>query len=386
MRILYHHRTLGDGAEGIHIKEMVNAFRSIGHDVLVVGPSASENFGDKKRSPFSILKKIIRGPAYEALEIGYNFYNYHYLSRIVSRFRPDFIYDRYITFNYSCVGFGKKQRIPVFLEVNAPLAYEREHEPDESLYMKKAAYWVEKKVCSNSLKTIVVSTPLKRYLISKGVPAKKIVVIPNGVNLNTFYPKPASKNLIQSLGIRKDDVIIGFVGILRPWHGIDLLLEAFRIVNETYPNTKLMLVGDGPIKENILNQARSLGLKNKLIITGRVPHDQVSDYVSLFTIAVSPKATFYASPMKIPEYMAQQKAVVAPDTNNIRDLVSNGTNGLLFEYDSANSLAKSLMEIISKPSLGIELGYKARSETIQRLNWQATAKQIEELFSNRHDN
>ncbi|WP_319574721.1 glycosyltransferase family 4 protein [uncultured Desulfobacter sp.] len=383
MRILYHHRTLGDGAEGIHIKEMVNAFRSIGHDVLVVGPSASENLGNKKSSPFSILKKIVRGPAYETLEIGYNFYNYYYLSKIVSRFKPDFIYDRYITFNYSCVGFGKKQRIPVFLEVNAPLAYERDHEPDESLYMKEVAYWVEKKVCSNSLKTIVVSTPLKEYLISKGVPAEKVVVIPNGVNIKTFYPKPASTTLIQSLGIRKDDVIIGFVGILRPWHGIDLLLDAFGMVHARYPNSKLMLVGDGPIRESIQNKARDMGLGNKLIITGRVPHDKVSDYVSLFTIAVSPKATFYASPMKIPEYMAQQKAVVAPDTDNIKDLIVNGETGILFENDSAKSLAESLKEIISNQDMRSEIGNKAKLETAQRLNWQTTAKHVETLFLDR---
>lgn len=385
MKILYHQRTLGDGAEGIHIKEMVEAFRSLGHEVLLVGPAKNQNLGNStKNSPLNFIKRFVRGPAYEFLEIGYNVYNYYSLARIVSKFRPDFIYDRYITFNYSCVAFGLHHNIPVFLEVNSPLAYERDHEEDESLYLRKMAYFIEKHACSNTFKTIVVSTPLKEYLVSIGVPEKKILVLPNGVNIEKFRPQIASNSLRKSLGICNGDIVIGFVGILRPWHGIDLLMDTFKVVHDKYPNTKLLLIGDGPIRDELENRSKQSGFQNQIIITGRVPHERVCEYVVLFDIAVSPKATFYASPMKIPEYMAQRKAVIAPDTENIKDLITHGSTGILFKDGSKEALVNSLLMMISNPSKSLQIGSSAYDEILHRLNWKASAKKIEEIYLDRY--
>ncbi len=377
MKILYHHRTLGDGAEGIHIAEMVNAFRKLGHEVLVIGPAKEQNLEKSVRgTDIKRLKGLVKGPAYECLELGYNFYNYISLSKIVKEYKPDFIYDRYITFNYSCVAFGKANNIPVFLEVNAPLAYERDNEIDESLYLKKLAYFIEKKACNDAFKTIVVSTPLKEYLVSVGVPKDRIMVLPNGVNPGKFKPRSASKKLKQKMGISDHDFIIGFVGILRAWHGIDLLIQAFKQVILHFPNIKLLLVGDGPIKKDIIKMADDQGISEQLVITGRIPHEHVGEYVSLFDIAVSPRATFYASPMKIPEYMAQGKPVLAPDSNNIKDLITDGKDGVLFEDGSVSSLSYMITKMVKNKNLRISLGRSAIQKTRSLCNWEHNAQCI----------
>jgi glycosyltransferase involved in cell wall biosynthesis len=381
MKILYHHRTLGDGAEGIHIAEMVNAFRKLGHEVLLMGPGVEKGPGEEKKSNrFVWVKNIFRGPAYELVELAYNLFAFRNFNNVIREFKPDFIYDRYITFNYSAVAAGRRNKIPVFLEVNAPLAYERDNEPDETLYLKKIAYGIEKKVCCDASKTIVVSTPLKDYLLSMGVPEEKVYVLPNGVNTDNFFPRPKSERLMQELHLDTNDIVIGFVGILRPWHGIDILLEAFKRVNDENPDSKLLLVGDGHIRNEIEKRAEKIGVKDKLIITGRVPHDKVAEYVALFDIAISPKATFYASPMKIIEYMAQQKAVVAPDMANLRDLINNGKNGVLFEPESVESISATLKTLVADNSQREALGGQALSAVSNKLNWVANAQSVIDAF------
>lgn len=381
MKILYHHRTLGDGAEGIHIEEMVNAFRQLGHEVRLIGPAVhNSSDGENKSVKFEWIKRLFKGPAYEMIELAYNIFGYQTISKAIKEFNPDFIYDRYITFNYSAVAAARRYNLPAFLEVNAPLAFERDTEPDETLYLKSAAHWIEKKVCCDAAKTIVVSTPLKEYLVSIGVPERNILVLPNGVNSDKFFPRNKSKRPLSTAGYGDQDVVIGFVGILRHWHGIDMLLEAFRTVSDRLANCKLLLVGDGPIRQSIEAQANKLGLKHKVTITGRIHHQHVGDYMAMFDIAVSPKATFYASPMKIIEYMALQKAVVAPDMPNIRDLILSGSTGVLFEPDSASALANALFTLIEDKKKRETLGKGALNAVRSRLNWKSNARGILEEY------
>ncbi len=383
MRILYHHRTLGDGAEGIHIAEIVNAFRKLGHDVKVIGPSIQHVEGiEQNTKRYLWVKKFFRGPFYELAELGYNLAGYRHVCRAVKKFKPDFIYDRYIIFNYSVVAAGKKNNIPVFLEVNAPLAFERDHEKDECLYFKKLAYLLEKSTCCTAFKTIVVSTPLKKYLIEQGVPSSKLICLPNGVNTDTFTPIQKDKKILQEYCLNKNDIIVGFVGILRPWHGLDILLQAIsEIINQEELRCKLLIVGDGPIREELEHKIKDLSLAGKVIITGRIPHDEINNYIGLFDIAISPKTTFYASPMKIIEYMAMAKPVVAPDLENIRDIIKNKETGLLFENGNPVSLAQAINELVADEGKRSRLGMNAFNHAKNVLNWKANAQKIIDIFT-----
>src|SRR5512146_2209776 len=134
MRILYHHRTLGDGAEGIHVREMVRAFRELGHEVQVIGPSGGHTpQTSRKLRALEALKAALPAAAYEMAEMAYSAYAFTRASGAIRTFRPHFIYDRYITFNAGVVLAGRASGVPVLLEVNAPLALERQQQPDETL-------------------------------------------------------------------------------------------------------------------------------------------------------------------------------------------------------------------------------------------------------------
>ena|ERR1039457_4613223 len=117
------------------------------------------------------------------------------------------------------------------------------------------------------------------------------------------------------------------------------------------------------------------------MITGRVSHEQVADYVNLFDIAVSPKATFYASPMKVVEYMSMGKAVIAPDTNNLSDMIDDGVNGILFEMDSIASLTDCLNKLTESDALRQGIGRNARTKVDIRLNWGWNAHQVVQMVN-----
>jgi glycosyltransferase involved in cell wall biosynthesis len=382
MRILYHHRTLGDGAEGIHIREMVKAFRALGHEVRVIGPTGEIQAQPSRKSRIlERIKRMIPHALYELLELSYTGYCFLKTAQAIRSFRPDFIYDRYIIFNAGAVLAGRAFRVPVCLEVNAPLAKERSIEPDERLVFQKLASWMEGWICANATETIVVSTPLKDYLESIGVPRGKCIVMANGVDPERFSPRPRNEALLRDLGIPAGALVVGFTGILRPWHGLELLIDAAASMVKRGRRIFLLIVGDGPYRSSLEGRIAELGISACVRITGRLPHEKVPEYVSLFDVAVSPRATFYASPMKVIEYMALGKPVVVPRTPNFLDIIDEGVNGVTFEDGSAAALEKALADLSDSPGACKDLGAKSRRKVESRLNWRWNATEVCRLFA-----
>lgn len=381
MRILYHHRTLGDGAEGIHIREMVKAFRKLGHEVKVIGPTREMLPGSSRKSRIlGNVKRWIPYVLYELLEISYTGYCFLKTTQAILSFNPDFIYDRYITFNAGAVLAGKMCRIPVCMELNAPLAMERSIEQDERLFFRWIASRMERWICSQATRTIVVSTPLKQYLESIGVPRGKCIVMPNGVDPERFAPRAAELGLRERLGIPSDCCVIGFTGVLRPWHGLDLLVTAVANMVKDGLKVFLLIVGDGPYREELEKITRELELEGSISITGWVPHEQIPGYVALFDAAVSPRATFYASPMKVIEYMALGKPVVVPSTPNFLDIIDDRSEGIMFQQGNVVSLEQTLARLCRETDIRYELGIRARKKVEQRLNWRWNANEVCRLF------
>lgn len=374
MKILYHHRTLGDGAEGIHIREMVKAFRELGHTIKVIGP-VGETPPEASTKPMilSRIKAMLPHALYELLEISYTVHCFLRTAMVCWSFKPDFIYDRYIIFNAGTVLAAKFVRVPICLEVNAPLAKERSIEKDEQLFFRRIATWMEAWVCSNATETVVVSTPLKDYLESIGVPSGKCVVMPNGVDPIRFAPRQPDVSMRTALGIPEDHLVIGFSGILRGWHGLEILVRAVGRMTVKRANVFLLIVGDGPYRATFEQMIADQGIQNVVHITGRIPYEEVAENVSLFDVAVSPKATFYASPMKVIEYMSLGKPVVVPDTQNFLDIIEERETGITFKDGDINGLQVALQSLVDDPELRHALGARAREKVLTRLNWRWNA-------------
>src|SRR5690606_32092193 len=208
---------------------------------------------------------------------------------------------------------------------------------------------------------------------------ERVVVMPNGADPAAFNPEHDSRALRERLGLQ-EALVVGFSGILRPWHGLDLLLEAFARLAVTDSRLHLLIVGDGPIRGELDSAIAAKGLGKRVTITGRVPHAEVRDYVALMDVAVSPRATFYASPMKVLEYMAMGKAIVAPAMDNLRDVLTDGEDALLFEPEQVDSLTEALARVTADHALRAEFGRKARRVIETERTWRHNAEEVIRLM------
>lgn len=374
MNILYHHRTRAEDAQGIHINEMVRAFRKLGHNVEVVALTHGSRRQIYSRTPILSHLSPEMPIIYEVMEWGYNLIGYYKLLQAIKKQRPDFIYERYNLFMIAGITASKHFEIPIILEVNAPLAMERAQYG--KLFFKSLAQRSEQWICSQATGVIAVSTPLKKILIKQGVPGHKIHVIPNGVNLTAFHPEVDGQKIRRYYGLQ-DKIIIGFIGWFRSWHAIEFLLEAVAALPPQRYNLHLLLVGDGPARVSIERMCKRLSLDRYVTITGGIPHEEVPFYIAAMDIAVQPYCTWYSSPMKIFEYMAMGKPILAPKLPNITEILTHGRNALLFTPMNADELRRLITELASDRGLREVLGKQAYQDLIDRnYTWEHNAQQV----------
>ena len=377
MKIVYHHRTRSTDAQRIHIQEIVRAFQELGHEVAVVSLvplDAAQNDAHRDAGD-ALWKKLVRKIpfAYELAQLAYNLVGIPMLLVRTMRMRAGFLYERYALFNFAGVVTAKLCRIPLVLEVNSPFALEQAR--DREIRSLRFAAWTEKLICNMAARVIVVSTPLARLMEKAGVAAEKIEVMPNGVSLEDFRPGTDPSDLRRRLGLT-DQVVIGFVGWFRKWHGLELLLEAFFRSDLAAGAVKVLLIGDGPAMADLQRFVDERGLRGSVLFTGPLPHAEVPPYLDLIDIAVQPAANEYCCPMKILEYMALGKPIVAPAQENIQELVSE-KEAVFFTPQDAQSFSAALRTLACDRERAREMGRQARAAVRSRgFLWTANAQRV----------
>lgn len=381
MNIVYHHRTRATDAQRVHILELVQALRQLGHAVRIVGladPEATrEQAGrDGEEAWWKRLTRKIPF-SYEALQLGYHAVGIPLLIWNILRTNAGFVYERHSLLNVSGIVAACLTRRPLLLEVNSPLALEQQRERE--IRLVRLARWLETFTCNAASRVIVVSGPLKRILIESGVKDNKIAVMPNGVDPDRFQATLPPSELRARLGLEGRKVI-GFVGWFRRWHGLEMLLDAFAQAGLAQRNASLLLIGDGPATPDLRAQATALGIQDAVVFSGGVPHRLIPDYLGLVDIAVQPAANEYCCPMKIIEYMGMGKAIVAPRQENITELLNEGQEAELFTPGCTAALADALLKLVDQPNQRAALGQQARDAiSRRRLLWRENARRVVEL-------
>ena len=372
MRILYHHRTLADGAEGVHIEEMVEAFRSLGHEVVVEAlarPNARGQGGGVLASVKALLPKRL----FELSALAYNAIDRITVGRAIRRNRPDLLYKRHALFDLGALVAARRAGVPVILEVNS--AYSSPvYQGLEDIRFKGLATRCERQCVKGATLVVAVSTPL-RDLLAALVPGKAdhIIVEPNGANPRRFSSQPAGTDDIRRQLGDGTQLIVGWCGILRDWHGLDLLFRAMRRVE----GPRLAIIGDGPDRQRVERVAREQGIAGRTVFTGRVPHAAMPAYIAALDIAVAAgDRTGYASPMKVLEYMAAGRAVVAPELPGLRDIINDGVDGLLFAAGDEEALVAAITRLARDSQLRRQLGQRARLKIERERNWQRIAGSV----------
>ncbi|GAN77663.1 glycosyltransferase family 4 protein [Acidisphaera rubrifaciens] len=366
MRILYSHRIQSRDGQSVHVDELIAALRAAGHEVLVVGPSAyaAAEFGGESRA-VAFVRRVLPRAVGELAEIAYNLPAYRRLHRAHAAFRPDLIYERYNLFYVAGARLARRTGTPLYVEVNSPLADERAR--FGGLRLTAVARAMERHVWQSARRVLTVTQVLRAHVVRAGTPAKRVFVTPNGV-VPDRYAAPMTA--------RTDAVTLGFVGFVRDWHGLDSVLAAIA-AHRGPPRITLTVVGDGPARPALMRQAAALGIADRLIFTGTVAHADVPALVGGFDVALQPRVVAYASPLKIFDYMAAGRAIVAPDQPNIREVLRHEGTALLFDPASPASMWASVLRLVADAPLRERLGRAARAELLARdYTWSGNARRI----------
>jgi len=292
--------------------------------------------------------------------------------RILSREKPDLLLVRK-SFVVSSLLAAKLKKIPFVWEVNAPL-FEKEQFVERRILFPSLLNFMEVKTNQWAEAITVVTNSLKDYFVKKGVPAERIFVNPNGADPHRFSPEISPARVREKWGLQ-GKLVIGFSGGFKAWHGIDSFLEAIPSLADYHPEVRFALVGGAP-SERYLEKIRP-PYSERVIFTGLVPYKEIPEYLAAMDILVAPYPPmefFYFSPLKIFEYMAMAKPVVAPRQGQLAELITDGENGFLYETGNRTEMLDKIKKLLDDAGLRRQLGEAARKTIAENYTWNDNAQ------------
>lgn len=278
----------------------------------------------------------------------------------------DLIYERYSLWSAAGPSIAVETGISSILEINAPLIEEqRQH---RELVDAELAISTSQTAFSQATSLAVVSAEVARAISAEfEIDANKLHVVPNGVDIDRFSPQvPAA--------LPTDEFTIGFVGSLKPWHGVESLLQAFCMLHDTGRSARLRIIGDGPMRDQLQRTycPPDSEVSQRIEWIGSVSPDAVPSYLTSMNVAVAPYpdlANFYFSPLKVYEYMACGLATVASDIGQLKTLIAHQTDGFLYTPCSVAELAGILAELADNSTVCTEVGRRARKRAVESFSW-----------------
>jgi len=230
-------------------------------------------------------------------------------------------------------------------------------------------------------RVVTVSAALSGYLAAQGVDPAKIHAIPNGVDPAVFDPDRAHPGAVRKkfgLGRR---LVIGFVGAFADWHGLETLVTAVgEVARGGALDLHLLMVGEGPSRPALRELARRVGLEGRAALPGSVPHDQVPHYLAVMDICVLPSANWYMSPIKLFEYGAMGRPVIAPHTPAVAEVMTDGEDGLLVTPGSAAELVRAILHLAHHPEERAAMAAAFQQRVRRRYTWRMTAGRVGQLL------
>jgi glycosyltransferase involved in cell wall biosynthesis len=392
-----------DSSSKTHFVAVLKAFHSMGHDVLLLALQKERQViefrniqpePERKELGLSVhpLFKLVEG----SIRFTQSKLNLPYLGLFDSfRFREaclkhlshcDVFHERYTLMGLGGIWAAQKLSIPLILEVHADIINVEMPLHNEPLrgIQRYFAELMTRHCFEQASKIVVVSEAVgKRLQTYWQVPADRIVAVPLGADLELFNPAIEYSKVRSELGL-DDGPIVMFTGSFQPWHGVDNLIQAFSRVIPEVPRAKLVLVGDGRTRADLEAQAKEAGLADKVIFTGSVPYQKVPALLSIAEVAVAPypelPTELWFSPLKLFEYMAAAKAIVASNVGQIAEVLEDGYSGLLVEPGNVEALSQALIRLLKNTELRLSLGKNARKEALEKHSWQSHAERLEEIY------
>jgi glycosyltransferase involved in cell wall biosynthesis len=292
------------------------------------------------------------------------------LENIYRREPFDAIYERYSLFGTAGRMVAARLGVPYVLEVNAPLV--REAPQYRELGSADLARAVERYLFTSADHIVTVSTALRDYVINIA-PGAQVTVVANGVNLERFNDEADGVGWRRRLAASDDDFVVGFVGRVRPWHGVEHLIDAVGSLAAADNSLRLCIVGNcGDLAGELADRCRAAGLDGRVTFTGAVAPDEIPAVLQSMDVLTAPYPDvpdFYFSPLKVFEYMAAARPIVASATGQIVEVLSHEKTALLVPPGDVTALADALGRLRRDPALRRKLGRCARADATANHSW-----------------
>lgn len=370
---------LGDKGASVHVRELISALARLDHEVVLL----CSRLGSGNPPPPAALIELT--PSDDASELAKVAYDRGLPDRAVEALSsaditPHALYERFSLFSRAGGEIARRLRIPYVLEVNAPLVEEQERY--RGLERKSVATAMERDALGQADAIVAVSDPVKHYVASRGVPMDRIVVLPNGVDTARFRPGADGEGIRARYELTGRPVI-GFVGSIKPWHGLDLLLDALPRMLERTPDLAVLVVGDGPGLPAFRARIAQTKFAQSMRLVGKVPHDEIPAHFAAIDVSVAPYGAedvdFYFSPLKVVESLACGCPVVAPRLGQLTRLVRDGVTGRLFAAGDAAAFAGAVSDLLSDRALLRTMGGAASALAQAEFGWEHHARRVVEL-------
>lgn len=310
------------------------------------------------------------------------------LRELIPEIRPDVLHVHSPSLNaLAALAEGKRFGLPVVYEVRAfwedAAVDHGSAQPAGIRYRLSRA--IETNVLGRADAVTTICEGLRGDILGRGIAPGKVTVIPNAVDLDKFSTNgPADPELKRRLGLH-GACLIGFIGSFYAYEGLDVLLRAVPALVKRHPRLRVLLVGGGPQERTLRQLATELNIRDKIVFTGRVPHDQVQQYYRLLDVLVYPRLhtrlTDLVTPLKPLEAMAQGRVLAASDVGGHRELIDDGKHGILFEAGSPSALAERVGALLAQPERWPALRESARRLVETERNWPASVARYSDIYA-----
>jgi PEP-CTERM/exosortase A-associated glycosyltransferase len=309
------------------------------------------------------------------------------IEQVVKRLRPHILHAHSPVLNaLPALRVGKRISIPVVYEVRAiweDAAVDHGTAKEGGLRYRLSRA-LETFALKHATAVTTICEGLRKDIVARGIPSEKITVIPNAVDVDQFSvggsPDPV---LRRSLGL-ESTTVLGFIGSFYAYEGLALLLRALPEILVAEPSVRVLLVGGGPDEQNLREMAAGLGLTDKVLFAGRVPHNEISRYYDLVDILVYPRIpirlTELVTPLKPLEAMAQGRLVIASNVGGHRELIQDGQTGVLFRANDPRDLATKVLRLIASTDVKRQLRVNGRTFVENERTWRASVARYRNVY------
>jgi glycosyltransferase involved in cell wall biosynthesis len=382
MKITYLHYLYGQDTALHHVRQFAEGARQLGHQVsvhamnLAPPPAGGSGGGPQgiKQKLRGALKRRFGRWLHDPKELWWNFEYIRRESAILRAERPDVLLVRSQGLGISCVEVAQKLGLPLVLEVNAPADETATYLSHQYRHWSGLRQWAGRYKLRRADALFVVSGALKEYYVDRHrLPPEKIFVVPNGADVEAFRPDTPPDPEFPHDERRP---LIGYVGSFQPWHDLGRLGQIIEEVGQARPEARFLMVGAGEGVEK-LRAETSLG-PERLAFTGRVEHGRVPGLVASLDVGMLAEAAYYQCPLKVVEWMAAGKAIVAPGYPPLHELIEDGREGLLFPPGDFAAMRNALLQLVDDPELRRRLGAAAAARAHSSLSWRDNAQRVVE--------